>query len=307
LFFLFSRGFAQANPREKRKNKIIEFRIQNSRSKILYLMHCKTVIFTLSLIFPAFLMAQPFNGGFEEWDTVGNWEEPLGWISNSTQGFVTVHKSTDAWSGSYALRVRSNGPSFEGLAPGLVDHTWVSPGYPASVTAYVKCDTLLEPGKAIIEVYGWKNGLSYEVGKWETDELIPEFQMIEIPLFLGDGVDSLTFRGLAFTFPGPLGYEGFASFLIDQVEEGELVNLTSPDDYDKLRLYPNPCRGLLWLEGMPEGQKQLRIWAVDGGLVAEKNSTQEKIQWKLSHLPAAAYWLQVQVQNKVLVKKVILQ
>lgn len=269
-------------------------------------MHYRIIVSTLSLLLPAFLMAQPFNGDFEEWGPVFDWEEPLGWNSNSQQGYITIQKATDAWAGEYAMRVRSNGPSFEGLAPGLVDHTWVSPGYPASVTAFVKCDTLLEPGKAIIEVFGWKNGLTYEVGKWETDELIPEFQMIEIPLFLGDGVDSLTFRAIAYTFPGPLGYEGFASFVVDQVEEGELVSLTSLHGETDWKLFPNPSPGRLYLKDLPKGPKRLILWSETGARLTSMRSGDEQLEWDLSHLPGGTYWLQLQSGRAMSIKKIIL-
>lgn len=84
-------------------------------------------IFTLSsmLLFVLFTTAQTIpNPGFEDWVTIGTYENPVSWSTpnpfTSLAGVVTVTKSEDAHSGAYSAQLETMTVLGPNVSPGLV-------------------------------------------------------------------------------------------------------------------------------------------------------------------------------------------
>ncbi len=96
------------------------------------------------------------NSGFENWTTVlGQYENPDYCNTNNAASIVSVSKTTDSYSGMYALQITNNAPSFEGPLPGYATTVFTSPNNISAIEAYVKCDSISGTGEGRIYVYGY--------------------------------------------------------------------------------------------------------------------------------------------------------
>ena len=97
--------------------------------------------------------AQIPNSGFENWITIGSYENPNGWATTnsfSTGAFYAVTKSTDhypATAGYYSIRIENDTallPAYSGLgiietgAIGTMHPAFPIAGHPTSLTGYYK-------------------------------------------------------------------------------------------------------------------------------------------------------------------------
>jgi len=90
----------------------------------------KTTILISLLIFILFFQGQVFaqnqipNNDFENWETIGSYEDPIDWNTpnslTSALGVITVSKSSDSYSGSYSAKLESKNIIFVGTIPGFI-------------------------------------------------------------------------------------------------------------------------------------------------------------------------------------------
>jgi hypothetical protein len=112
-----------------------------------------TIILTVLFAMTITTNAQIPNGGFENWTTIGSYEDPTGWASTnsySTGSFYAITKSTDhypATVGNYSVRIENNIsllPNFSGRGVVMTGDTldphptFPITGHPTSLTGYYK-------------------------------------------------------------------------------------------------------------------------------------------------------------------------
>ncbi len=79
------------------------------------------------------------------------------------------------------------------------------------------------------------------------------------------------------------------------------------DDF-KIRIYPNPTKGLLAVEIAPlpeEPQSDIGIWNSQGQLIIRQKITLEKMSFDLSDQPSGIYFLKIYLKEQETVWKII--
>lgn len=170
------------------------------------------------------------NQGFENWITFGQLEEPEFWITNNALNSISVSKSTDSYSGSFAMRVINNGPNFEGPLPGYAITSFSSPIIIPSLSAFVKCDSITGTGEGRIKVFGFTGSSIQQIGNWQTSLTISQYTPINIVLSPLLVFDSIQIQIQAFSQMDPLGWPtGYVSLLVDDLSE---LILSNEDELD---------------------------------------------------------------------------
>lgn len=180
---------------------------------------------------------------FEEWVTGPfGFHIPAGWTVNNAEPTRPVSvRNEEPYSGTYAMQLYSEGPSFEGRAPGRAFRKfYATSNDPISV--YVRVDSLLPGGSAEIVVY--KNNSSLTIlGTWSSTTVTSGYvnALVEIPNFTAP--DTLGIALVASTTLGPLGYDGYAIVTFDAL--GQITTSAGePGANDDFSLSPNPTTGL---------------------------------------------------------------
>lgn len=246
----------------------------------------------------AALLASPLTAqnadGFEEWEYVGEWEVPVGWTVNNTyEVYPCSVKEEEAFSGQYALRLRSYGPSFEGPLPGLARREfYVTPGE-GLLSARVKADSLLPGGYAAIRVRNKASNYSNLIGNWQTSAISTDFEHIEILLDSGSLPDSVQVTIVSGTTLGPLGFEGFTEMVVDQLEF--VLDVSAQQETQRTqaaRIYPMPVgqQATVELSGWDNVQAvQLELLDATGRLVLQANEQAPLFTFQRNGLPAGLY------------------
>lgn len=205
------------------------------------------IILTLCLCIPVFVFAQIPNNSFEEWAGYIT-EEPTGWITNNIPNHISVSKTTESYTGMFAAKVISNGPSFEGPAPGWLKTTLIPTEVPQKLTLYYKCDSILPPAYGEIAVNQYNNGIFIVLGKVEILNINQSFELLTIPLSSSQIPDSIEIRISSITINNGLTYEGYISFIVDDIVLSNTTGLIEPSIDERILLYPNPVNGYLTVE-----------------------------------------------------------
>jgi hypothetical protein len=197
--------------------------------------------FIYSVISPA---QQIPNGGFEHWTSIsGQFEEPDFWITNNAVNSVSVSKTTDSYSGNYAMQIINNGPSFEGPLPGYALTTFSSNANIFDfLTCYVKCDSISGTGEGRIKIYGFLSGVIQLIGWWQTDTLIPQYTFVQVPMNPQVNFDSIQINIEAFSKIDQLGNaSGYTLLKVDNLNLIIGTNGLNTNDYNKeILIFPNP-------------------------------------------------------------------
>ncbi len=210
------------------------------------------------------------NQGFENWITFGQIEEPEFWITNNAVNSISVSKSNDSHSGSFAIGVINNGPSFEGPLPGYAITSFSSPNIIYSISGFVKCDSISGTGEGRIKVFGYTGTSIQQIGSWLTDSIISQYTPINILLSPLQVFDSIQVQIEAFSQMDPLGYPtGHASLLVDDLVEYILSDAEEIDFSKYFRLLPNPFTVFLEISRINNTQDKIyvKIFDISGRLV----------------------------------------
>ncbi|TNE53817.1 MAG: T9SS type A sorting domain-containing protein [Bacteroidetes bacterium] len=212
------------------------------------------------------------NGNMENWvNVIGLFENPEYWKTNNSSEGISVAKSTDAYSGNYALRISSTAIGIDGPTDGVARlmYTPVSVG---GYAMYVKVDSIAETGSASVQILGFTNGSPKGYGSWESTTETIEFERIEIPVIPEGIYDSIQIYCSASTATNSLGQQlGHARFLLDEITEMPLSGLSDHIDQesDPLRIYPNPVADLLIIAKKNSEPMSYQIFSIKGELIHE--------------------------------------
>lgn len=263
----------------------------------------KLCYFTLVLLSGFPLAAQNIDG-FEEWEYAGEWEVPVGWeVNNTFEVFPCSVKEEEAYSGAYALRLRSYGPSFEGFAPGIATRRFYIAPQEGLLAIQVKADSLLAGGYAAIRVMNKASNYSAPIGEWQKAELTDGFEHVEILLDEDSLPDSVMVILESGTTPGPLGYNGYTEMVVDQLEF--VINVSAQQEAGRdraARIYPMPVREqatveLTGWEGKPE--VQLELLDATGRLVLQARGAAPQFTFERRGLPAGLYACRLRVDGSI--------
>jgi len=252
-------------------------------------------------ILPIGLFAQIVNSDFEEWAIIDGIEEPVNWLTNnSSPSSVSVEKTTDSYSGVFAIKVRSNGDSFEGPAPGEASSTFFENRTINSIISYVKCDSLVSPGKCIIKVLGYVSGISQQIGYWETDTIIADYQITMIPISYSIQPDSFKISIIGYSKLESLGYNGYAELMVDNISVSTTTYLDNVSKQNtEVKVFPNPVNEEINITINEIDVRYVKVYSITGKLLIEpefKIGT-NVIRISQLHLKNGIYLLEITLAN----------
>jgi hypothetical protein len=288
-----------------------------------------TIILAFVIAMTITIKAQIPNSGFENWTSVGSYENAIGWNncnSISTGTFFPVTKSSDHYPlsvGNYSIRVENKIPlsncSTYGFAQTSNNNYPCKPafritGHPTNFCGYYKSfpqnnDTIQ------IGLMLFQNGVWIAGAEFISTNTVSNWTSFNIPISLYTTADSATISLAAFyndtTCGFPYGPFGNSVLYVDNLSFDNLITSLSEQDSEKntFSLYPNPATDniTLNLNKTNNSDLTLNFYNVTGTLVRSKLIKSEQQKIDIGDLSNGIYFVEIKSINWTEKQKLIIQ
>ncbi|MGB0863781.1 MAG: T9SS type A sorting domain-containing protein [Saprospiraceae bacterium] len=292
------------------------------------------ILFSL-LFLSNFLHAQfLINGDFEIWNPVPNVtngaEDPYYWTSTNivytNDSIPKISKSTDAYSGNYALRMdirrqefspqnshcaigygQSNALAFIGL----FDANDTISFFPEKLVGYYRRfkDVQFEDSLEIwagflkeITIQGIPHGLGYTITGLPPNDA---YEYFEMPLMIpGNQIDSVQIN-ILFSTTDSTG-NSTSYILFDNLDLIPRTVSTQNVTSSSIKVYPNPATDYLYIENKEDlGIQEIRILNINGQVIKQfKGKTK---QLNIQDIPAGTYIIQLYTEYGIATEKIVIK
>jgi hypothetical protein len=270
------------------------------------------------------VISQPtlLNGDFENWTTVPL-DIPTGWYINNSEG-KGFFKSTDAYSGSYALEVQTylgdrNGTP-RAQAGNISSGYYVCPSSPGPCYLYGgkpfsnNIDTLSfyykyapsSNDSALVD-------MSFKVGgntigfAGTTLGAAATYQYVEIPFNLGTTPDSVVVNILSSKWADTSTVYVGSDLKIDQLQfKSQPLGLKTYVDNNSTSVFPNPSSGIVYIQSDSK-VAELRIMDILGKQVYSATVNNYRTIVDLSAQPKGIYFYELKNEKKIISGKLLIQ
>jgi len=282
-----------------------------------------TIIFTVLIAMTIKANAQIPNSGFENWTTLGSYEDPTGWQTTnavSTGSFYAVTKSTDHYPitvGTYSVKIENNTvlPDISGgwlaTAPfnGEPRPTFPLSGHPSSLTGYYKFapqngDTMA------IGIVLFNAGIKVSTGVFYSTASASNWTSFNIPYPDYTTADSGFILIQSFYPGGKSSFpQGNSVLYIDNLNFDNLITSVSElhSENTAFSLFPNPASDIVTLKivNTDNTYMTLNIYNVIGTLV--KSETLNNRQINIRDLSNGVYMVSIKSKDFTETQKLIIQ
>lgn len=283
------------------------------------------LIFAISI--GTYLQAQLIpNGDFESWVQESYGEEPANWGEFSLQfmhGIIpnlvdsTIVKTQDAYSGSFAMELRSkklSGFMSDTIIPVVMLNLKNSnldsakmkiDGKLESLTGYIKQDIVdAAENTTSISLIVYSEGDIIGIGGVEFDSDIDEYTSFEMPIYYleegtGDSIEiMITVGNSEAPVPGNI-------MVLDNFKLNYQSITTSLEEnrQAQIKVYPNPFLDWLTIDCKTSTAKDYKIYSTLGEVVRKGTTSSTMNAIDLSNLPPNVYFLRTESQTIKLIKK----
>jgi len=163
-----------------------------------------------------YVNAQIPNSSFEHWDSISGVEQPDGWNTNNMPHFLAVTKVDKLIDGDYAMKVETNGISFEGKAPGWARCNFLAPSHINQISFNYKIDSIETPAEIEIVILQWHAGQLIQIAQWKSKSITHGIAILKLPM-LQISSDTIVLEIKANSKLSSLGYEGYSEIILDNV------------------------------------------------------------------------------------------
>ncbi len=289
-----------------------------------------TIILFVLFIVTIKTNAQIPNSGFEDWTTVGSYENPTGWFNcnyTSLGTFYPVTKSSDHYPisvGNYSIRLEnqiplSNCSSYGFAYTGDDSITSCTPsfpitGHPTNLCGYYKCfpqnnDTMQ------IGLMLWQNGVWIAGAEFICTDTVSNWTSFNIPISAYTTADSATITVAAFyndtTCGSPYGPFGNSVLYVDNISFDNLISSIPEQSFKNItfRLYPNPAYDIVTLniDNINSSDLTLNIYNVIGNLISSELLKQNYQKINIRDLSNGIYIVEIKSKEWSEKQKLIIQ
>lgn len=290
----------------------------------------KTLLLTTVLIAMTInLKAQIPNNGFENWTTVGSYENPTGWNNCNSYSAGTVFpvtKSSDHYPvsvGNHSIKIENHIPlsncSTYGFAQTNNNNNPCTPafpitGHPTNLCGYYKCfpqnnDTIQ------IGLMLFQNGVWIAGAEFITTNTVSNWTSFNIPISAYINADSATIVLAAFyndtTCGFPFGPFGNSVLYVDNISFDNLITSVSEQTSENttFNLYPSPASDIVTLNiaNASNADFTLNIYNLIGKLIKSEKLQQNQQPINIGDLSDGVYFVEIKSKEWSQKQKLIIQ
>ena len=265
---------------------------------------------------PSLFFGQIENGSFEEWDSLTtitgqHFENPTDWHTNNAAHpfYLTTPaaKSTNSFSGLYALKLESKEQGLDVRGPGIV-YKKISATDLKSISFELWCDSLDKQGACVYQIFGddFNTILSTDSIFQTTARYVSYEKAILYDWRVNH--DSII---LEFVAHGETGFvkpqdEGYAVMFVDEVKTEFLTAIEENLVDSKLMLYPNPATSIVDVNFGSGCIKNIVLCDLYGRKFPISLVENRVSQIDVSHHPKGIYFVAIEFEDhSTLVKRLV--
>jgi hypothetical protein len=285
-----------------------------------------TIIMTVLMSLAIATNAQIPNNGFENWTTLGSYEDPVEWATMNAAcagPFYSCTKSTDHYPasvGNYSIRVENNTSLTQmtggyGMAMTKAFDYPFKPafpivGKPSSLCGYYKYNSL-NSDSMFIRIVFFENSVMLGYNTFVTGTTTSTWASFSLPLTY-PSADSATLYFSAF-YPSSqsadpkgnsvlqvdnLSFDTLISSVFEQIAENTLI-----------QLYPNPASDIITLniDNTNNADMTLNIYNAIGSLVKSEMLKQNQQHINIGDLSKGIYMLEIKSKEWTKKQKLIIE
>ncbi|MDD5571094.1 MAG: T9SS type A sorting domain-containing protein [Bacteroidales bacterium] len=270
--------------------------------------------------------AQIPNSGFENWTTIGSYENPDGWATMNPYcagPFYSSTKSTDHYPanvGSYSIRLENNtsltqytggwGISITDTMAYPIQPSFRIVGHPDSLCGYYKYFPL-NSDSLFIRILVFQSGIVVGGGMIKIGVTVATWTPFIIP-FTYSSADSATIMLLAFSPTGPTdGPNGNSVLYIDNLSFDSLVGSVPLRTLKNtmFNLFPNPASDIVTLniDNTEKSDIILNIYNVVGELISSEKLQENQQKINTGNLNNGVYIVEIKSEGWAEKQKLIIQ
>ncbi len=276
--------------------------------------------------------AQIPNGGFEEWDNIGSFQEPVGFLTPNSEAigpYYPITRSTDhfpASIGDYSIRIENNTsllPNIDGLgiilqntSNNLADGpgpTFPIIGHPTSLTGY--CKYAPQNGDTMfILILLFNNGTAVAANSFLTTDSIFNWTPFTIPLSNYATADSgsiLMGAYYANGHPPQFIPHGNSVLYIDNLNFDDLLTSVPEQNVKNnlFNIFPNPAFNNVTLEidHRDNFGVSLNIYNIIGEIVRSEKIYQNQHHLNIDNFKSGVYMVEIKTNELRKIQRLIIQ
>ena len=285
-----------------------------------------TIVLTVLIAITIKVNAQIPNSGFENWTTVGSYENPDGWVNcNGNGNGIPVTQSSDHYPanvGTSSVRMENyatgatTGCSTMGFINTALHLGYNGPsfpitGHPSSFCGYYKFlpqnnDTMT------ISCGLYLNGAMVAIATLTTSNTVSNWTSFTIPFSSYTTADSANAGLCAFySFNSAPKAQGNSILYVDNLSFDNLITSVQEqtDKNTLLNMYPNPASDIITLniDNTNNAELTLNIYNVIGTLVKSETLKQNNRQINIRDLSNGVYMVSIKTKDWTESQRLIIQ
>jgi len=251
------------------------------------------------------------NAGFENWTTSGNYEDPDGWFTpnqgTSLAGVETVTKTSDAHSGSYAIRLETKNVNTETIpgtaVAGVVNLTslQVDPGFavssnPITLDGWYKYQPfIVDVGSVEILLSKWNPTLKVREpvgsGIFVQPLTISTYTSFSIDIIYvsSDTADTAIITLLSGSYTNPPGSVLFVDDLSFTFPPPLPVSVKDYEESIDIVVYPNPASDYIYIAALNSDVAFFKMRDMQGRLIRTMPVHSQHIEVDLKSIGKGQY------------------
>ncbi len=285
------------------------------------------IILTILLAMTIITNAQIPNNGFEDWTTIGSYEDPTAWATMnfvSAGTFYSCTKSTDHYPenvGIYSIRLENNtsltqmtgayGMAMTNAFDWPFKPAFPVTGNPTSLTGYYKYESF-NNDSMFIRIVLFENSIMLGNSIFVTGISTSIWTSFNIPFSNYSSADSATIQLSAFYPESETdGPNGNSVLYVDNLNFDNLITSTSELTKQNMEfnLYPNPAFDIVTLniDNTNNTDLTLNIYNVTGKLIGSEKLQQNQQQINIGDLNNGIYLFGIRSKEWTVKQKLIIQ
>lgn len=264
--------------------------------------------------FTFFINAQTIpNNSFENWSTVGSYEEPDNWITyNSfTPSTPTTVKTTPSYEGNYAVKLQVVNDPLLGANTGYAQTGFSMTSKPTTLGWYTKCNIALTGDSVSLHAILYSGGSIVGDAMWAQGTNITSYTQVILPINYYN--TSTPDSAAIFMWAGDdLNFMVGTNLIVDKLEfDPSVSGITELSNLAEINLFPNPVKDQMnFTFSSPVSCKlNLKVYNTLGELLFTdvKNIAQgdNDINWNSSELEAGIYYLMLENDDEKIQTKFV--